>query len=236
MSTAAPARREPLSRERVLRTAVEVADETGIDGLTMRRLAERLGVEPMSIYYHVRGKDAIVAGALDLVFDDVAALAADRATPLAGWRSHLRGRILAAREVLLRHPWAPRALEDSGVMSPTIGEWVDGNVAIMHDGGLSWDLIHHSLHTLASRQFGFSQELILGDPDGEVDPDAAAELAARMPHVTAMLQDVVHADDVGTLGWCDDQEEFEFALDILLEGIERRAGDGPGAEARGIRP
>lgn len=112
-------------------------------------------------------------------------------------------------------------------MTPAFAGWVDTNVAVMRSGGLSWDLIHHAMHTLGSRQFGFSQELILDDPqgtDGELDPTAAAEFGRLMPNVQAMLQDVVHDDEAGTLGWCDDRTEFEFALDILLEGLERRAG------------
>jgi AcrR family transcriptional regulator len=228
MTTAAttPAR-VPLSRERVLREAIRLADESGLDALTMRRLAQQLGVEPMSIYYHVRGKDAVVTGALDLIFEDVSA-AATRATtpPPASWREHLRARILAARDVLQDHSWVPRALESRGTMTPALGSWVDTNVGVMRSGGLSWDLIHHAMHTLGSRQFGFSQELILDDPpgaDGKVDVDAAAALGELMPNVRAMLVDVVHDDEVGTLGWCDDRTEFEFALDILLEGIERRA-------------
>ena len=233
MTTAAttPAR-VPLSRERVLREAIRLADESGLDALTMRRLAQQLGVEPMSIYYHVRGKDAVVTGALDLIFEDVSA-AATRATtpPPASWREHLRARILAARDVLQDHPWAPRALESRGAMTPALGSWVDTNVGVMRSGALSWDLIHHAMHTLGSRQFGFSQELILDDPpgpDGTVDVDAAAALGELMPNVQAMLVDVVHDDEVGTLGWCDDRTEFEFALDILLEGIERRARPAAG--------
>jgi AcrR family transcriptional regulator len=228
MTTAAttPAR-VPLSRERVLREAIRLADESGLDALTMRRLAQQLGVEPMSIYYHVRGKDAVVTGALDLIFEDVARrAAAATAPPPASWREHLRARILAARDVLQDHPWVPRALETRGTMTPAFGSWVDANVGVMRSGGLSWDLIHHAMHTLGSRQFGFSQELILDDPpgaDGQIDAAAAAALGELMPNVRAMLVDVVHDDEVGTLGWCDDRTEFEFALDILLEGIERRA-------------
>ena len=229
----ATARRAPLSRERVLREAIRIADEGGIDSLTMRRLAQQLEVEAMSIYHHVRGKDAVLTGAIDLVFDDVTRRATAAVTPVPpSWREHLRARILTAREVLLLHPWVPRALESSGTMTPAVAAWVDANIGVMRSGGLSWDLIHHSMHTLASRQFGFSQELILDDPtdsEGEIDPVQAAALAQLMPNVQAMLQDVVHDDDVGTLGWCDDRAEFEFALDILLEGIERRAaGEGGG--------
>ncbi|GAA1927228.1 TetR/AcrR family transcriptional regulator C-terminal domain-containing protein [Microbacterium aoyamense] len=217
-------RREPLTRERVFRAAIELADEEGLEGLTMRRLAERLSVEAMSIYHHVRGKDAVLSGALELVYADVTAeAAAEPAPPTEGWRPLLRQRILVARRILLRHPWAPRALETHGVMTRSLATWVDGNIAAMRSGGLSYDLIHHAMHTLGSRQWGFSQELILADSsDAKVDPEAAAAMAPWMPHVIEMLQDVVHDDPDSIIGWCDDQAEFEFALDVLLDGIEAR--------------
>ena len=217
--------REPLTRERVLRGAIALADEAGLNGLTMRGLANRLGVEAMSLYHHVRSKDAIVSGAIELVFTDIGQRAAalpQRAD--AQWQETLRERILAARAVLLQHPWMPRALELHGVMTPALATWVDGNVATMRRGGLSFDLIHHAMHTLGSRQFGFTQELILDDDgDAVVDPAAAAATAALMPNVTAMMLDIAHDDPGTTLGWCDDQTEFEFALDVVLGGLARLA-------------
>lgn len=218
-------RRAPLTRKRVLRAAIELADTDGLDALTMRRLADRLGVEAMSIYHHVRGKAAVVSGACDLVFSDVnERVTAEPRHPESRWRDILRTRILTARDVLLEHPWMPRALETHRVMTPALAAWVDENVGTMRRGGLSFDLIHHAMHTLGSRQFGFSQELILDD-DGDAvsDPEVAAAAAALMPNVTAMLMEISHDDPDTTLGWCDDRAEFEFALDILLEGIERRA-------------
>jgi AcrR family transcriptional regulator len=217
-------RRAPLTPERVFRAAIELADDEGLDGLTMRRLAERLSVEAMSIYHHVRGKDAVLSGAIDLVYADIGAeAAAEPPLPPTDWRAVVRQRILVARRVLLRHPWAPRALESHGVMTRPLATWVDGNIAAMHAGGLSYDLIHHAMHTLGSRQWGFSQELILADSsEAKVDPEAAAAIAPWMPHVIEMLQDVVHDDPDSIIGWCDDQAEFEFALDVLLDGIDAR--------------
>ncbi len=108
-------------------------------------------------------------------------------------------------------------------MTPAFASWVDGNVAVMRAGGLSFDLIHHAMHTLGSRQFGFSQELILADSsDAKVDPEAAAAMAPLMPNIIAMLGEIAHDDPDSIIGWCDDRAEFEFALDVLLDGIERR--------------
>jgi AcrR family transcriptional regulator len=217
--------RLPLSRERVLRAAVTVADEGGIESLTMRRLADVLGAEAMSLYYHVAKKDEVldgIAGAVVGEINDVVGRLGIRAEG-ADWKKAVRERILSAREVLLRHPWAPRVLVSRTNTSPEILQYFDGLVGLLRAGGFSYDQCHHALHALGSRALGFSQELF--DPgDGTVDADAAAALAAladRLPNLVAMLTDVAHDDPGSTLGWCDDQTEFEFGLDLILDGLDR---------------
>ena len=102
--------------------------------------------------------------------------------------------------------------------------YVDSVVGTLRSGGFSYDLIHHSMHALGSRMFGFSQEL--GDDDGDDSSggDEMAQMAALVPHLAEMLAVVAHDDPDSTLGWCDDQFEFEFGLDIVLDGLERRSG------------
>jgi hypothetical protein len=97
----------------------------------------------------------------------------------------------------------------------------DALVGLMRDGGFSNDLIHHALHALGSRALGFTQELF--DPGaGAGDADASLEaMAAQLPNLVAMLMDVAHDDPDSTLGWCDDQTEFEFGLDLILDGLDR---------------
>ena len=107
-------------------------------------------------------------------------------------------------------------------MVPTMARYVDGIVAIMRVGGLSFDLIHHSLHALGSRMYGFAQELTIDDDDGAPSGEDLVRMREFVPNLAAMLEDVVHDDPDSTLGWCDDQTEFEFGLDILIDGIERR--------------
>ncbi len=227
----APAPRAPLSRPRVLRAAVDLADREGLEALTMRQLAQALGVEAMSLYHHVANKAALLDGAIEVVLDEVVA-AADRAggpPPAEDWRAAMRARILAARAVLLRHRWAPGVLETRTSLSPAIIGYYDGMLGIMRAGGFSYDLAHHAMHALGSRALGFTRELF--EPD---DPDAGsaeatavlAELADRFPHIAAMVAEIAHDDPDSTLGWCDDQAEFEFGLDLILDGLERRrAGD-----------
>ncbi|MDR6904985.1 AcrR family transcriptional regulator [Agromyces sp. 3263] len=217
-------RRAPLTRDRVLRTAVDLADSGGIDALTIRRLGEQLGVEAMSVYHHVPSKEAILDGVVDLVFGEVEAAVGGFEVPEAdaAWKAALRERILAARRVMLRHPWLPGVMDSRQGLGLTTARYVDSVVGTLRSGGLSYDLVHHAMHALGSRMFGFSQELgeSAGD-DGSADPDELAQMAAQVPHLAEMLSVVRHDDPESTLGWCDDQFEFEFGLDLLLDGIER---------------
>lgn len=215
------AERAPLTRDRVLSTAMELADRDGLDALTMRRLADELGVEAMSLYYHLPNKNAILDGVIELTFGEIEVEVGGFAPPVnVPWQPALRERILGARRVLLRHPWTPPVMESRGTLVPTMARHVDGVVGIMQAGGLSNDLIHHAMHALGSRMYGFVQEM--QDDDTTVSGPDLAQMAAFVPHLAAMLADVVHDDPGSTLGWCDDQTEFEFALDLLLDGLERR--------------
>ncbi len=214
--------RMPLTRDRVLSAAMDLADEDGIDALTMRRLADQLGVEAMSIYHHLPNKSAILDGLAEQVFLEIETEIGGFDVPDPGtpWIGTLRPRILGARRVMLRHRWMPGVMESRGVMTPSMARYVDAVVGAMHAGGCSYDLIHHCLHALGSTMFGFNQELML-DSDTPSGEDLTL-MHDFVPHLAAMLEDVVHDDPDSTLGWCDDQTEFEFGLDVLLEGLERR--------------
>ena len=217
--------RIPLSRERVLRAAVKIADDGGIGSLTMRRLAEALGAEAMSLYYHVTNKEDVLDGVVEVVATEINDVVDRIDLPSRGadWKKAVRARILSAREVLLRHPWAPRVFETRSGLSPAVVLYHDRLVGLMRDGGFSYDLVHHALHALGSRALGFSQELF--DPGaGAGDPDASAALqgmADKLPNLVGMLAEVAHDDPDSTLGWCDDQTEFEFGLDLILDGLDR---------------
>ena len=217
--------RIPLSRERVLRAAVNVADEGGIGSLTMRRLAEELGAEAMSLYYHVADKDAVLDGIVDVVAREINEVVDQIDVPSKGadWKKAVRQRILSAREVLLRHRWAPGVFETRTNTSPAVVQYFDALLGLMRDGGFSYDLAHHALHALGSRALGFTQELF--DPGDEAgDEEATAMLASmadQLPHLVGMMNEVAHDDPDSTLGWCDDQTEFEFGLDLILDGLDR---------------
>jgi AcrR family transcriptional regulator len=218
--------RRPLTRGRVLRAAVELADARGIHALTMRNLAHELGVEAMSLYNHVAGKEDVLDGVVEVVLDEVVA-AADEVEPPASpaeWKQAMRLRILAAREVLLRHRWAPGVLESRTTAPPAMLQHTDSLLGLMRDAGFSLDLAHHAMHALGTRTLGFTRELFITD-DEDVEPEVAAvmlqQMSSRYPYAAELTRYVSH-DAGSTLGSaCDDQFEFEFALDLILDGLER---------------
>lgn len=218
--------RTPLSRGRVLRAAVGLADREGLEALTMRRLAQELDVEAMSLYHHVANKEAVLDGIVEVVLDEIHDAVAETEGPSASddWQAALRTRILIARRVMMRHKWAPRVLETRTTLSPPIIAWFDATVGVLVEGGFSYDLAHHAMHALGSRALGFTQELFEPDDPSDDDENMAVfeQMADQFPHIVGMLGAMVHDEPEDILGWCDDQTEFEFGLDVLLDGLERR--------------
>jgi AcrR family transcriptional regulator len=202
----------------VLEAAGRISAEEGIDALSMRRLAPELGVEPMSLYTHVAGKENLLDGMVDVV---VAEIPIRRGR--SGWKASLRALILAARRVLLRHPWAPHVIATRADPGPAVLRYTNEVIGILLDGSFSLDQAHHALHLLGSRILGFTQDLF--DDKGEMGPEEAAALADQLgkayPHLAQLALSVTHE---GGLGGCDDDFEFELALDVILDGLERELG------------
>ncbi|WP_369054627.1 TetR/AcrR family transcriptional regulator [Kineococcus terrestris] len=227
----APTARGTLSRQRVLTAALAVADADGLAAVTMRRVAGDLGVEAMSIYHHVRGKDALLDGLVEAVLDEAAAELTRAGDPPRQWRAALRHRCLSARAVMVRHPWAPGLLTSRPAVPPSAFAWFEAVLAILVGGGFSYALAHRALHALGSTALGFTQELFTpaaAGPAGDDPAAASAEALAALsrmsdvlPHTAAMVAAEVHAHDGDVLGWCDSRAEFEFTLDLLLDGLER---------------
>ncbi|MEU6890402.1 TetR/AcrR family transcriptional regulator [Streptomyces sp. NPDC046557] len=210
------ARRSPLNRDRVLRTAVALADDTGIEGLSMRRLAQELGVVPMALYKHVANKEELLDGMLDVVVDGI-----DHRHAGTDWKGAVRGLILAARGTLRRHTWAAQVLRSRPRPTPAVLAHLDSVIGAFRAGGLSADLTHHVMHALGSRVLGFTQELFdTAPPEPGPSAEALAVVAQRYPHVAELAGAVAHDRESVVGGGCDDQFEFEFALDLLLDGFE----------------
>jgi hypothetical protein len=136
------------------------------------------------------------------------------------WKTSLRQLVLAARSVMLRHPWAPRMVETRNAPGPAVLRYVNAVFGILREGGFSIAQTHHALHILGSRVLGFTQALF--DDSGDLEPEAAAHLASELgashPYVVEMALAVTHG---GALGRCDDDAEFAFVLDFILDGLAR---------------
>ena len=211
-------RRVRLSRDRVLRAAVALADTAGIESLSMRKLAQELGVVPMALYKHVANKDELLDGMVDVVVGEIDPPLAD-----ADWKTTIRERVLSARRALLRHPWASQVIESRTDPTPTVIGYMDAMIGIFRAGGFSIDVTHHAMHAMGSRLLGFSQELF-DDTSGdgaEIEELQRQWMAERYPHITEMVAAISHDDESVVGSGCDDQFEFEFALDLTLDGLER---------------
>lgn len=207
--------RIPLDRRRIVDAAIEIADRDGLEATTMRRLAETLRVTPMALYKHVGGREELLDGMVDRIVDAIPASDTHR-----GWKKALTSRILTTRAALRAHPWAQDAIETRTLASATVLGYMDSLMAIMFGGGLSADLVHHGMHALSTRMWGFTRD-VLPTPAVPEDPQerqsALAAFQSAYPSIVRMATTAAHAG-----ADCDDEAEFAFALELLIDGIERR--------------
>ena len=211
-----PAERVPLSRERVLRGAVEVADAAGVGALTIRSLAQRLGVKPMSLYYYVANKDAILDGIVDLVFTEI-----DLPRPGDDWRSEMHRRATSARSVLRRHPWAIEILQSRTAPGPGTLRHHNAVIGTLREAGFTVEMTAHAFALLDSYIYGFALSEASLPING---PETVTEVAEQMmmqylavdyPHLAEFS--VKHILKPGY----DFGSEFEFGLDLILDGLAR---------------
>lgn len=202
-------------------TAIALADARGLEATTMRGLADVLRVTPMALYKHVAHREQLI----DEMVDHVVGAIGEPTDGVSGanaadWRVGVRRRILAARAALSVHPWARDAIETRMTASPVVLAYMDALMAMMFAGGLSADLVHHAMHALSTRMWGFTRD-VMPTPTAPDDPaERAAALDAFMaayPAIARMMTTAPHAGQA-----CDDDEEFAFALDLLLDGVQRR--------------
>ncbi|MCC8251379.1 TetR/AcrR family transcriptional regulator [Saccharothrix luteola] len=204
----------PLSRDRVLRAAVAIADAGGIGALTMRSLADALEVKPMSVYHHVANKDEILDGIVDLVFSRM-----ELPTPGGDWRREMVKRANSAREVLGRHPWAVGLLESRTAPGPATLRHHDATIGTLRHAGFTVALTAHALALLDSYVYGFAvQEAALPfhGPDSatEVTGDIMRRFASgEYPHLVEMA-----TEHVLRPGY-DFADEFAFGLGVVLDAM-----------------
>ena len=219
MTRATDPRAEPrvrLNRERVLDAAVALADAGGIESLTMRKLGEELGVEAMSLYNHVANKDDLLDGMIDVVFSEI-----DLPAGAAGWKRAMRERAISAREVLSRHPWATGLMESRATPGPATLRHHDTVVGTLRGAGFSIELAAHAYSALDSYIYGFAlQEANLAFDGAQETAEVLQTILAphpadEYPHLTELT-----FEHVLKPGY-DYGNEFEFGLDLILDGLER---------------
>ena len=206
--------REPLSRDRVLRAAVNIADESGIASLTMRKLGESLGVEAMSLYNHVANKTDLLDGMIDLVFDEIE-------LPSTDWKAAMRARATSARAALSRHRWAIGLMESRSSPGPATLRHHDAVIGCLRKAGFPMALVAHAYSLLDSFIYGFAlQEAGLPFESGEETADLAEMILAGLPPDEYPNLRAFTAEHVLQPGY-DYGNEFDFGLDLILDGLER---------------
>ena len=210
--------RPPLTRDKVLAAAVDLADRIGADALTMRKLADALGVKAMSLYHHVANKEAILDGMVDVAFSEIDPPPSD-----LPWRDAMAHRCRSARQVLRRHPWATPLMESrTSPGEPTLAHH-DAVLACLIDAGLPMPLVAHAYASLDAFVYGFAiQEASLPFEGGadlaDLADDLIAPMAEQFPNLAAFTSQ--HVLQPGY----DFGDSFEFGLAVVLDGLEAAAG------------
>lgn len=207
-------RTRPVTRERVLRSAIVLADKHGLEALTMRALGEALGVQAMSLYNHVKNKDDVLDGIMDLVVSEI-----DVPCSTDGWREAMRKRALSAHAVLLRHPWACGQLARANT-GPAMLRYVDATLGVLHAAGFSLEEADRAWNTLDSHIFGFTiQKLNFPFEVG----DYATVAAGYLPFLSKADYPAMHALTTRVAaGRYDGVHDLEYGLDLILDGLERQ--------------
>jgi AcrR family transcriptional regulator len=208
--------RKPLSRERVLRAAIKLADRQGLEELTMRKLGQALGVEAMSLYNHVAGKDDLLDGLVDIVFSEI-----DLSCEGGDWKSAMRRRAISAREVLARHRWAIGLMESRTRPGPANLRHHESVLRCLRESGFSVPLAAHAYSALDSYIYGFAlQQAGLPFDTGEQAAEVAGSImqafaTGEYPRLAEIAIEHVMKPSYSY------EREFEFGLDLLLDGLGR---------------
>ena len=210
---------EPLSKERVLRAAVALADKGGLATLSMRNLGQALGVEAMSLYNHVANKDEILDGMVEVAVGEIDLPAAG-----AVWKTAMRRRAISAHAALVRHPWASGLIVSRINIGPAMLRYVDSTLGVLRTAGFSYAMVDRAWNAMDSFIYGFTlQELnfpFQPDEYADVAADYLPQLPAdEYPHLAELTKLVMGGEHDGVA-------EFEFGLDLILDGLERELGAG----------
>ncbi|WP_291157119.1 TetR/AcrR family transcriptional regulator [Gemmatimonas sp. UBA7669] len=213
-------RRAPLSRDRILRAAIKLADRHGLEALSMRKLATTLKVEAMSLYNHVANKDELLDGMVDVVIGEIM-----RPTPGSDWKAAMRARAHSALAVMTAHPWAPMLVVSRISVGPNMLAYLDATLGTLREAGFSWHETDRAWNAMDNYTYGFA----LQQQNFPVNPDEyASAAAAYLPMLPASLYPYMHEITVRVAdGSHDGTLDFAFGLELILDGLERVRGARP---------
>lgn len=214
-------KRETLTRERVLRAALVLADERGIDALSMRELGRHLGVDAMSLYNHVENKDDLLNGIVDLVVGEIDLPPDDR-----DWSQAMRTRALSAQAAFARHPWASQLIDSRTSSGPERLRYLDWVIGTLRRAGFPIHVALHAYSALDSYVYGFARQqanLSSGEPGS---PKTAAQLLSEVPtdqfpHLTEVITHYIQH------GGYDPAADFDFGLTLILDSLARLLAQAP---------
>lgn len=209
-----PKTRRPLTRERIIQAAVALADERGLESLSMRKLGHELGVEAMSLYNHVDDKDAILDGMVDYLFHEIGELETS-----GDWKAAARSAASAARAVFAAHTWSVALLTARDSVSEGALSLMDSVIGLCLEAGFDAEEAHHAYHVIAGHVMGSVYQEInsFASSQDELDPQQRERLeqlvGTKFPNVAASAPYLMN---------CEPSVEFEYGLEIILSGIEAR--------------
>jgi AcrR family transcriptional regulator len=207
--------RLPLSRDRILHAALELADEGGIESLTMRKLGQALGFEAMSLYHHVADKDDVLDGVLDLVLAE-----SEPPSPTGDWDDAIRASAISVHDALRRHPWSCPLLMSPGRIRPARLRYMDLLLGRLREAGFSPETTYHAYHVLDGHIFGFS----LWEASHTYSAEEASNFAATFAQtITADVHPYLHehAQQHFSEGPHREVSAFEFGLDLIVDGLKK---------------
>ncbi|MEO1353565.1 MAG: TetR/AcrR family transcriptional regulator C-terminal domain-containing protein [Cyanobacteria bacterium J06635_15] len=204
----------PLSQERVLHAAIRLADEGGIESLSMRKLAQALGVKAMSLYNHVANKDDLLDGMVDIVVSEFEVPDLD-----LDWKTAMRQRATSAHEALLRHPWATLALVSRVNVGPAMLRYIDATLGCLRKAGFSFEMADHAWNAIDSHIYGFTLQALNFPFEPEEYSDVATDYVSQIPadqypYLNQLTHHVI-------AGHYDGLHDFKFGLELILNGLDR---------------
>ncbi len=209
-----PSRRAPLSRDRILRAAIKLADRYGLEALSMRKLATTLRVEAMSLYNHIANKDELLDGMVDVAIGEIT-------WPARGgdWKAAMRARATSALVVMTAHPWAPLLVVSRINVGPNMLGYIDATLGTLREAGFSWFETDRAWNAIDNYVYGFT----LQQQNFPVNPEEYASAAASyLPMLPADMYPYMHEITVRVAeGSHDGTLDFAFGLELILDGLER---------------